>query len=178
MLTTEANELTTLRQRRQRLALDAQTDAAAQVQLELVEQNIDRLTRQQERAVLVEAERAVRATEAAAHRRIEIIEELTVRLIKLEQERDTKVRAILIALAPDAAEVEQAYVLARQAYSLAHDLLSLTGDHQRFHRAWNVRALLGPASARLPVALPGQKKPFTPRQWTSLVVEYRSLQAL
>lgn len=176
MLTIEANELTTLRRKRQALALDAVADPMAQVQLELVEQDIDRLTREQERAALAATEREVRAKETGKRRQAEILEELKGTLTAMEKDRDAAIRAIRTAHAPSQADVERAYVQARSAYSLSRDLLALTGDRRRFYRDWNVRALLGEAAAMLPVAAPGQRKLAVPRPWAGLLEEYRTIQ--
>lgn len=175
MLTAETHELSTLRRKRQRLALDAVTDPMAQGQLEVVERDIDRLTREQERAALAEQERTARGKEEGKRRQAEIIAELVRTLTELERDRDAKVRAIRTAHAPDPADVERAYVQSRNAYSLSHDLLALTGNRQ-FQRAWNVRGLLGEAAAMLPVTAPGQRKPVIPRPWAALLEEYRRLQ--
>jgi hypothetical protein len=175
MLTAETHELSTLRRKRQRLALDAVTDPMAQGQLEVVERDIDRLTREQERAALAETERAARAKETGTHRQAEILGELKRMLTAMEKDRDAAIRAIRTAHAPDPTDVERAYVQSRSAYSLSHDLLALTGSRQ-FQRDWNVRGLLGEAAAMLPVTAPGQRKPAIPRPWATLLEEYRRIQ--
>ncbi len=160
----------TLEKRRTRLALAVEEgQPGAEEDLEKVEEEISRLTRNEERSALAAKARAQRDKEKQAEERAKAIEAMKDMLVKFDQKFERDLDRLLSQRRPKADDVRAVYDLGKQAYSLSHDLLDLTNQRE-FKRPWNIRARLGEDLAMMihEMFVPSFRKPPVGRPWADL----------
>ncbi len=165
-------KLSVLEQRRRSLSVEVVNgDGKAVAEMETVERQIQETKVFLERSGIAEEEARTRAEAVAAEARAVALHEMTEMLGALEAKRDELIKRAKTDLDPSEELLEEVYVVARQAYSLSHDLHGVTGDH-RFRRTWDLRLRLGEdLAARCPgLNIPaGLPKPPIPNPWAALL---------
>lgn len=112
-------------------------------------------------------------------RRAALEQEAREMLADLDRRRDALIEELQCQPNPQPDDCDRAYAIARQAYSLAHDLYGVLGD-QSLHRRWDVAVRLG--EKLLPKTgtihrTPFEKKLPVETPWKLLIGELRELTA-
>lgn len=166
------NHLQHLERLRKELSLDALSNQTAKKELTRVETQIAETKRELERSELAIEEAEERAAAEKPARRSAAIERMKEMLVEFD-----RTTASLIDEAkrknPDLVNVDEIYVVARQAYALFHDLHSASCgkspcNSPGHHRSWNLRDRLGDAFANY-LPAPAGPKPAVPKPWEELL---------
>lgn len=104
---------------------------------------------------------------------------LDAHLAGIERERNEQIDAVKTHADPEPEELDHIVATARAAYSLAHDLLHITGD-RRYFRNWDIRERLGTDLAAATPTLryhPHQQHEHTVAPWAAELAVLREAHA-
>jgi len=160
----------TLESQRARLSLDVEEGkSGVEQQLKDVEDELVRLYRDDERAILAAGERERREAERRVEEKVEALIKLDEMLGDLDKDFRQKLEALQEKTLATRQEVANVYWAGRKAYTLANDLFALTGD-RKYQRPWALKAQLGQhADAVLGYFLPNAPKPLMNKPWEKLL---------
>ena len=167
-------EIDKLNRERRMASLDAipGQDPPAHARLREVERKIAGV---EERIRAMDSEAAAERESAEAQRieraraaRPDAVEKMTAMLVKFDGRFDRDLERLLSQRKSKAEDVLALYMLGRQAYSLRHDLYSLTGD-PRHGKTWDVPARLGQLTELIPECFATHtSKPRVEKPWAEL----------